>query len=114
SFPCFELKSVVSTDLQTAFQMISNKDYKGKWLIVFFWPKDFSFVCPTEIVEFGQLNKEFNDRGAQVLGGSIDGEYVHLAWRNQHPGLKELPYPMFSDVKRELSQQLGILDSREG
>ena len=94
--------------------MISNESYPGKWLVVFFWPKDFTFVCPTEIAEFGKLNSEFADRDAQVLGGSTDSEFVHLAWRNQHPDLKDLPFPMLADVKRELTQNLGILDEAEG
>jgi peroxiredoxin (alkyl hydroperoxide reductase subunit C) len=113
-FPKFQVKATVSTELNNAFQDISNDTYKGKWLVVFFWPKDFTFVCPTEIAEFGRLNAEFADRDAQVLGGSTDSEFVHLAWRNQHPDLTDLPFPMLADVKRELVSQLGILDEHEG
>jgi len=82
--------------------------------VVFFWPKDFTFVCPTEIAEFGRRNGDFKDRDAQVLGVSIDTEYVHLAWRKDHPDLKNLPFPMLSDVKRELSTALGVLHREEG
>lgn len=114
TFPQFQLKATVSTDLNNAFQLVTNETYHGQWLVVFFWPKDFTFVCPTEIAEFGRLNSEFADRDAQVLGASIDSEFVHLAWRNQHPDLKDLPFPMLADVKRELSQNLGILDGKEG
>ncbi|STX50646.1 alkylhydroperoxide reductase, AhpC/TSA family [Legionella busanensis] len=113
-FPQFNLKATVSNDMNSAFKTISNETYKGKWLVVFFWPKDFTFVCPTEIAAFGQLNSEFADRDAQVLGGSTDSEFVHLAWRNQHSDLNNLPFPMLADVKRELSQSLGILDANEG
>lgn len=113
-FPKFQLKATVSNDLNEAFQIISNESYERKWLVLFFWPKDFTFVCPTEIAEFGKLNAEFADRDAQILGASIDSEFVHLAWRNQHPDLKELPFPMLADVKRELSESLGILDEHEG
>ncbi|KTD32770.1 alkylhydroperoxide reductase, AhpC/TSA family [Legionella nautarum] len=113
-FPPFNLKATVSTEMTEAFQSISNETYKGKWLVVFFWPKDFTFVCPTEIAAFGELNAEFNDRDAQILGASIDSEFVHLAWRNQHPDLRALPFPMLSDIKRELTQALGILDEKEG
>lgn len=113
-FPTFQIKATVSDDLNNEFQVITNDTYKGKWLVVFFWPKDFTFVCPTEIAEFSKLNAEFNDRDAQVLGGSTDSEFVHLAWRNQHPYLKNLPFPMLADVKRELTGQLGILDEQEG
>ncbi len=114
TFPEFQIKATVSNDLHNAFQVISNETYTGKWLVVFFWPKDFTFVCPTEIAEFGKLNSEFADRDAQVLGGSTDSEFVHLAWRNQHPDLKNLPFPMLADVKRELTSSLGILDEQEG
>lgn len=113
-FPAFDLQSVVSTDAKTAFQRINNKTYAGKWLVVFFWPKDFTFVCPTEIAAFGKLNNDFADRDAQVLGVSTDNEYVHLAWRNNHKDLKDLPFPMMSDLKRELTTELGVLDKNEG
>lgn len=113
-FPSFQLKGVVSNDLKDAFVDITDKSYKGKWLVVFFWPKDFTFVCPTEIAEFGKLNREFKDRDAQVLGVSTDSEFVHLAWRSQKDELKDLPFPMLADIKRELSQGLGILDPNEG
>jgi len=113
-FPSFDLTAVVDLDLQKAFSPITEKSYEGKWKVYFFWPKDFTFVCPTEIAAFGKLNKEFRDRDAQVLGGSTDSEFVHLAWRNNHPDLKDLPFPMLADIKRELCGQLGILDEKEG
>ncbi|NBX73909.1 MAG: peroxiredoxin [Alphaproteobacteria bacterium] len=113
-FPRFDLKSVVSTDLKSAFTTINNDTHKGKWLCVFFWPKDFTFVCPTEISSFGKLNKSFAERDCQVLGCSIDSEFVHLAWRQSHPDLKDLPFPMMADIKRELSACLGILDKNAG
>lgn len=113
-FPEFELMATVSTDRNKAFQTISNKDFSGKWKVFFFWPKDFTFVCPTEIAAFGKLNRDFNDRDAQILGGSIDSEFVHLAWRQNHGDLKDLPFPMLADVKRQLCESLGILDPKEG
>ncbi|AUN30421.1 MAG: peroxiredoxin [Niveispirillum sp.] len=113
-FPAFDLKATVSTDIKSAFTTINNDTYKGKWLVVFFWPKDFTFVCPTEIAAFGKLNGDFADRDAQVLGASIDTEFVHLAWRQNHADLKDLPFPMLADVKRELSAGLGVLDKNEG
>lgn len=112
--PAFQLKATVSNDIKNAFKDITNETYKGKWQVLFFWPKDFTFVCPTEIAEFGKLTKEFTDRDAQVLGASIDTEFVHLAWRQNHKDLNALPFPMLADVKRELSQALGILDPQEG
>ena len=113
-FPAFNLKAVVSTDPRKAFTEVTGSSDAGKWKVVFFWPKDFTFVCPTEIAAFGKLNGEFNDRDAVVYGASIDSEYVHLAWRQNHADLKDLPFPMLSDLKRELSQALGVLDRNEG
>jgi len=113
-FPSFELTAVVDLDPSKAFECITENSYEGKWKVYFFWPKDFTFVCPTEIAAFGKLNKEFASRDAQVLGASIDSEYVHLAWRENHPQLRDLPFPMLSDIKRDLSGQLGILDLKAG
>jgi len=113
-FPEFQLKAVVSLQSGKEFEDISNKSYKGKWKVVFFWPMDFTFVCPTEIAEFGKRNNDFKDRDAQVLGVSTDSHYVHLAWRKDHPDLKELPFPMLADTKRELSSALGVLHKDEG
>ncbi|WIM12192.1 peroxiredoxin [Enhydrobacter sp.] len=113
-FPSFDLKAVVNIDPKAAFRQINDKSDEGKWKVVFFWPKDFTFVCPTEIAAFGKLNGEFKDRDAVVYGVSIDSEYVHLAWRQNHADLKALPFPMLSDLKRELSSALGILDKNEG
>jgi peroxiredoxin (alkyl hydroperoxide reductase subunit C) len=112
--PAFDLNAVVSTNPKTAFQRISDQSDAGKWKVVFFWPKDFTFVCPTEIAAFGKLNGEFNDRDAVVYGVSTDSEFVHLAWRNSHADLKDLPFAMLADIKRELSQTLGVLDKAEG
>ncbi len=113
-FPAFDLKAVVTTDPKTAFTRITDASDKGKWKVVFFWPKDFTFVCPTEIAAFGKLNGEFNDRDAVVYGVSTDSEFVHLAWRQNHADLKALPFAMLADIKRELSQALGVLDKNEG
>lgn len=112
SLPEFKLKSVVpgSDD----FKDIDNQSYKGKWLVLFFYPKDFTFVCPTEIKGFSDMNKDFEDRGAQILTASVDSEFVHLAWRKHDELLKGLKFPMMSDIKRELSASLGILDMNEG
>jgi lipoyl-dependent peroxiredoxin subunit C len=113
-FPAFKLKATVSTDLATAFTDIDNSTYAGKWLCVFFYPKDFTFVCPTEISGFAAVNPQFLDRDCQVLTGSTDTEFVHHAWRTHHKDLNQLPFPMLADVKRELTSALGILDKDEG
>jgi len=113
-FPTFKVQATVSNDLSTAFTDITDQSYPGKWLCVFFYPKDFTFVCPTEIKSFGDLNKDFHDRDCQVLAASVDSEFVHLAWRRDHKDLHDLPFPMLADVKRELSQALGIIDKNAG
>lgn len=113
-FPSFSLKAVTSSEATTDFPTITSESYSGKWLCVFFWPKDFTFVCPTEIASFGKMTPEFKDRDCQVLGASIDSEFVHLAWRQNHADLNGLPFPMLADVKRELSTELGILHKEEG
>ena len=74
----------------------------------FFYPKDFTFVCPTEIKGFSDMNKEFQERDAQVLTASVDSEFVHLAWKTHEEDLKDIQIPMLSDIKRELSASLGI------
>ena len=114
TFPAFKLKATVTNNLGNAFTDIDNNTYAGKWLCVFFYPKDFTFVCPTEIVAFGDMNQQFADRDCQILAGSIDSEFVHLAWRKDHKDLNTLPFPMLADIKRELSTALGILDKEEG
>src|SRR5580700_3301182 len=113
-FPAYALTGVVSNDPAKAFQQFSNAEQAGKWQVVFFWPKDFTFVCPTEIAAFGKLDREFKARDAQILGVSTDSEFVHLAWRRDKDELKSLPFPMLADIKRELTTQLGILDPEAG
>lgn len=113
-FPQWKLKATVSLEKGKEFADLSNESAKGKWQVYFFWPKDFTFVCPTEIAEFGKKTKEFKDRDAEVYGGSTDNEFVHLAWRNSHPDLKTLPFPMLSDIKHELGHALGVIDRDAG
>jgi lipoyl-dependent peroxiredoxin subunit C len=113
-FPDFKVTATVSLEKGKEFKEITNQDYAGKWKVYFFWPKDFTFVCPTEIAAFGKLNKEFQERDAQILGGSTDSEFVHHAWRTHHEDLKTLPFPMLADIKRELTGQLGIIDENAG
>jgi peroxiredoxin (alkyl hydroperoxide reductase subunit C) len=91
------------------FEEVSLSTCHGRWFVFFFWPMDFTFICPTEIADFGRRIKDFDDRDIRVLGASIDTHYVHLAWRQNHEALRNLPFPMLSDTKRELSTSLGIL-----
>ena len=101
-------------DGESAFAPITRDSFEGKWKVIFFYPKDFTFVCPTEIAEFGRLAKEFEDRDAQVLGVSTDNEFVKLAWRRDHQDLNELPIWQFADTTGQLTDGLGVRNVAEG
>ena len=98
----------------SAFETITEASFPGKWKIIYFYPKDFTFVCPTEIVEFAKLNKDFEERDAVLLGGSGDNEFVKLAWRREHPDLSKLNHYSFGDVTGSLIDQLGVRDHAAG
>ena len=98
----------------SAFEEITQDSFDGKWKVIFFYPKDFTFVCPTEIVEFAKLNDDFADRDAIVLGGSTDNEFCKLAWRREHPDLAELNQWSFADTNGSLVDGLGIRDREAG
>lgn len=93
---------------ESAFETLTRDSFPGKWKIIYFYPKDFTFVCPTEIAEFGKLAKEFEDRDAIVLGGSTDNEFVKLAWRRTHKDLARLPHWQFADTNGSLVDGLGV------
>jgi lipoyl-dependent peroxiredoxin subunit C len=112
--PEFELRAVVGLEPGKEFSTLGSRSFPGKWLVLFAWPMDFTFICPTEIAEFSRRNSDFSDRDAQLLGVSTDTHFVHLAWRRDHADLKQLAYPMLADTKRELSAALGILHKRDG
>jgi lipoyl-dependent peroxiredoxin subunit C len=112
--PSFSLQAVTRLEAGREFETVTDRSHDGKWKVLFFWPMDFTFICPTEIAEFGRRNRDFADRDAVVLGASTDTHYVHLAWRQQHPDLKNIPFPMLADTKRELSSELGILHKQDG
>lgn len=117
-FPDFLLHAVkagaAGLDKAGPFETISREGASDKWMLIFFWPKDFTFVCPTEIAAFGKLSGEFADRDTVTYGVSVDNEFVHMNWRLMHPELKDLTIPMLSDLRRELSSACGILDRAEG
>lgn len=112
-FPEFKKKSVVSIEKDKEFKTLSNEDIKGKWAVMFWWPKDFTFVCPTEIAEFNKNYANFQDRDTVLLGASTDSEYVHLAWRKDHADLRDLRFPMIADTSKSLAEALGILNDDE-
>jgi alkyl hydroperoxide reductase subunit AhpC len=112
-FPNFSLDAVVSLDKGKEFQVVDSNQMQGKWTVVFFWPLDFTFVCPTEIAEFNKALNSFKERDVQVFGASTDSKFVHLAWREHHADLKNLGFPMLADNKKELSEALGVLHPTE-
>lgn len=99
-----------------AFETITDLSFEGKWKVVVFYPKDFTFVCPTEIVAYDKLNKDFADRDAVLLIGSTDNEFCKLAWKNAHEDLKKTTSWFFADTQRvddrydtlSLADQLGV------
>jgi alkyl hydroperoxide reductase subunit AhpC len=113
-FPAFCLNSCVSSERGREFQIVSNDSYEGKWKVVFFWPLDFTFVCPTEIIEFASREMEFRALNCQLLGCSTDSQYSHLTWRKDNKSIDRVPFPLLSDIKRELSQRVGVLHRSEG
>ncbi len=99
---------------ESAFEEITQDSFEGKWKVLFYYPKDFTFVCPTEIVEFAKLNEEFADRDAVVLGGSTDNEFCKLAWRREHADLAKLNQWSFADTTGALLDGLGVRDRAAG
>lgn len=114
-FPEYSKLATVSIQDGKEFATITSQDHikAKKWLVMFWYPKDFTFVCPTEIVEFNDHVKEFAAKGAQLVGASTDTEFVHLAWRQNHPGLKNLEFPLLADTSKSLAEALGILEAKE-
>ena len=99
---------------ESAFEEITQDSFEGKWKVIFYYPKDFTFVCPTEIAEFAKLNEEFADRDAIVMGGSTDNEFCKLAWRRDHADLAKLNQWSFADTTGQLLDGLGVRDRDAG
>ena len=110
--PAFSLKSVSDTSGQ--FPVLTDASFSGKWKVFVFWPKDFTFVCPTEIIGFNDVEGEFADRDAQLIGASTDSDFVHLAWRQSRADIGAVKYPWLADIKKELASALGVLEPNEG
>ena len=98
----------------SAFEDITKDSFPGKWKVIFFYPKDFTFVCPTEIAEFARLGPQFEERDCVVLGGSTDNEHSKLGWRREHADLHKLPIWSFADPAGAFARALGVLDEVEG
>ncbi|MDP0499778.1 MAG: peroxiredoxin [Verrucomicrobiota bacterium JB022] len=110
-FPEFRVQACVGLDNKD-IETISHESFAGKWKVYFFYPKDFTFVCPTELVEFNKALEDFEDRDAVVIGGSTDNEFSHLAWRKSHDDLRGLNFPLIAAAK--LARELGIVEETEG
>lgn len=113
-FPEFKLQACMSREKGKEFAEVSNANAKGAWAVYFFWPLDFTFVCPTEIAEFNKASKDFQNRETKLFGVSADSHFTHLAWRNNHEDLKDLTFPMLADYNKTLSNELGILSKDNG
>ncbi len=95
-------------------EVLTDKDYAGKWKIIFYWPKDFTFVCPTEIIGYGDLKKDFEDRDAVLIGASTDTSHVHFAWRKSDERLAAADFPWIADNSKTLANALGIVAPEAG
>jgi len=115
AFPQLNKKAVVSIEKGNEFYDLSYEEIKnsGKWMVMFWWPKDFTFVCPTEIAEFNKHYQDFADRDTVLVGASTDSEFVHVAWRRDHEDLRNLQFPMLADTSKSLAEELGILEREE-
>jgi peroxiredoxin (alkyl hydroperoxide reductase subunit C) len=106
--PEFALEGVLDGE----FVNVELSEYRGKWVVLFFYPLDFTFVCPTEIQGYARRLSEFQELGAQVLGASVDSKWSHLAWAERDFG--KLGFPLLSDIKREATDAYGVLLADEG
>lgn len=107
--PAFKAQAVMPDG---SFKEVSLSDYRGKYVLVFFYPLDFTFVCPTEIIAFSDRAAEFEALNVQILGVSIDSHFTHLAWRNTprtDGGLGQINYPLVADLKKQIAQDFGVL-----
>jgi alkyl hydroperoxide reductase subunit AhpC len=106
--PDFKATAVVGE----SFKEIKLSEYKGKWVVLFFYPLDFTFVCPTEIIEYDTKLDDFKKLGVEILGVSIDSEFSHLAWKKtsrKEGGIGDIKYPLIADVTKEISKNFGVL-----
>ncbi len=113
SAPEFTATAVVDQE----FKDVKLSDYRGKYVVLFFYPLDFTFVCPTEITAFSDRHQDFSAIGTEILGVSVDSAFSHLAWiqsDRKSGGVGDLNYPLVSDIKKEISLAYNVLDSNEG
>ncbi len=107
--PAFKAQAVMPDG---TFKPVSLEDYKGKYVLLFFWPLDFTFVCPTEIIAFSDREEDFSKLNVQILGVSVDSHFTHLAWQNTprtEGGLGKITYPLIADLNKEISKAYDVL-----
>jgi peroxiredoxin (alkyl hydroperoxide reductase subunit C) len=114
----FVITGVKPGQPEDAFFDITEKSFEGKWKVIVYYPKDFTFVCPTEIVAYDKLAQDFEDRDAVLLTGSTDNEFCKVAWQNAHADLKKIKHIQFADTQRDydksLIEQLGVFYNPAG
>ena len=111
--PDFTATAVVDQEFKT----VSLADYRGKYVVLFFYPLDFTFVCPTEITAFSDRYADFSSRNTEVLGVSVDSQFSHLAWvqtDRKNGGLGDLNYPLVADLKKDIARDYNVLDEEAG
>ena len=111
--PDFKSTAVVGSD----FAEIELSNFRGRWVVLFFYPLDFTFVCPTEITAFSDGVGEFREAGAELLGCSVDSQFSHLAWKNlprDRGGLGDVEFPLLADLTKSIGRDYGVLDEDAG
>ncbi|MEM3653023.1 MAG: peroxiredoxin [Nitrososphaerales archaeon] len=118
---CIKVRSVAPDFIAEAYERDSDKpkkirlsDYRGKWVILFFYPRDFTFVCPTEIERFAGLEPEFKKENAVVLGASTDSFFSHKAWYETDERIKKVNFPIIADTTLAISRAYGVLNEEDG
>ena len=116
ALPSFALKAAVSTEPGVELGVITSDALAGLWLVLFFWPLDFTAVCPTEILEFARHGRDgdFRSRDTRVLGVSSDSAWAHVAWRQRDPDLRDVPFPLAGDPDGDFARAMGVYDDRAG
>lgn len=112
--PEFKIAVQHGTAALPADETLTQDSFPGKWKVLFFWPKDFTFICPTEITGYGDLAQDFADRDAQLIGASTDTSHVHFAWRKSDERLAKADFPWLADNNKTLANALGIVDKAGG
>jgi len=112
--PTFDVPVQQGVSALPAGERLTDQAFPGKWKILFYWPKDFTFVCPTEIIGYGELAQDFADRDAVLIGASTDTDFVHFAWRRSDERLAAADFPWIADNTQALAHALGIVDKAAG